>query len=132
MSQRLWHRHPERDNTSTEDVLQWKRISSDITVSSHKVYTLTQDLLQPQLTRLEESGVVTDCRIRTVQFDPVLDYDFSNSNVVCKLIMSSECLKEIFAELDASSETVQFSISPESRHFRITTEGTSGKCHVSP
>lgn len=79
---------------------------------------------------LEEMGVVTDCRIRTIQYDPVLDYDFSTANVVSKLIMNSECLKEIFAELDATSETVQFSLSPDSPNFRITTFGTSGTCHV--
>ena len=80
--------------------------------------------------RLEESGVITDCRIRTIQFDPVLDYDFTTANVIAKIIMNSDCLKEIFAELDATSETVQFSISPENQNFRITTFGTSGTCHV--
>lgn len=43
--------------------------------------------------RLEESGVITDCKIRTVHFDPVLDYDFGTSNVIGRIIMSSECLK---------------------------------------
>lgn len=44
--------------------------------------------------------------------------------------MSSECLREIFGELDGSSDTVQFSLSPDSQFFRITTFGTSGTYHV--
>ena len=81
--------------------------------------------------RLEESGVVTDCRIRTAYFEPVLDYDFTSANVVSKIIMNSETLKEIFSELDATSESVQFTVSPDSQHFRITTFGMSGIYHVS-
>ncbi len=79
---------------------------------------------------LEESGVVTDCRIRTANFDPVLDYDFSSANVFGRIIMSSECLREVFQELDASSETVQFCLAPDSPHLRITTHGHSGIYHV--
>jgi len=79
---------------------------------------------------LEESGVVTDCRIRTAYFEPVLDYDFTSANVVSKIIMNSETLKEIFSELDATSESVQFTVSPDSQHFRITTFGMSGIYHV--
>lgn len=45
--------------------------------------------------------------------------------------MNSETLKEIFSELDATSESVQFTVSPNSQHFRITTFGTSGTYHVS-
>ncbi|XP_032793542.1 cell cycle checkpoint protein RAD1 isoform X2 [Daphnia magna] len=79
---------------------------------------------------LEESGVITDCKIRTVHFDPVLDYDFGTSNVIGRIIMSSECLKEVFCELDSTSDCVQFSMSPDSANFRITTFGHSGTYHV--
>ena len=81
--------------------------------------------------RLEESGVITDCRIRTINFDPVLEYDFGSANVIGRIIMSSECLKEVFCELDSTSETMQLSMSPDSPHFRISTFGHSGVYHVS-
>ena len=78
---------------------------------------------------LEESGVITDCRIRTINYDPVLEYDFG-ANIIGRIIMISECLKEVFCELDSTSETVQFSMSPDSTDFRITTFGHSGTYHV--
>ena len=60
----------------------------------------------------------------------MLDYDFTAANVVSKIIMNSETLKEIFSELDATSESVQLSISSSSNNLRITTFGTSGTYHV--
>lgn len=65
-----------------------------------------------------------------MNFEPVLDYDFGTANVIGRIIMNSECLKEVFCELDTTSETVQFSMSPDSPHFRITTFGHSGTYHV--
>lgn len=80
--------------------------------------------------RLEESGVITDCRIRTLNFEPILDYDIGSANIIGRIIMSSDCLREVFLELDATTETVQFSLTPESTHLRITTFGHSGVYHV--
>ncbi len=36
----------------------------------------------------------------------------------------------MFCELDSTSDTVQFSLSPDSSNFRITTFGHSGTYHV--
>ena len=129
MSQCLWIKCGKRNNACVETLLQWRWISSDITV----LQFLTKSFINTQhyeFVRLEESGVVTDCRIRTIYFDPVLDYDFASANVVSKIIMNSDTLKEIFGELDATSESVQFTVSPDSQHFRITTFGISGIYHV--
>lgn len=37
--------------------------------------------------RLEEDGVLTDCSIKTMEPDEVLDFDFCSTNVVNKIIM---------------------------------------------
>ena len=37
--------------------------------------------------RLEENGVLTDCSIKTQEPDETLDFNFSNTNVVNKIIM---------------------------------------------
>lgn len=37
--------------------------------------------------RLEEDGVLTDCNIKTLEADEVLDFNFCSSNVVNKIIM---------------------------------------------
>lgn len=37
--------------------------------------------------RLEEDGVLTDCSLKTLEPDEVLDFDFCSTNVVNKIIM---------------------------------------------
>ena len=37
--------------------------------------------------RLEEDGVLTDCSIKTLEPDEVLDFNFCSTNVINKIIM---------------------------------------------
>jgi hypothetical protein len=46
--------------------------------------------------RLEEDGVLTDCSLKTLEPDEVLDFDFCNTNVVNKIIMKVTILSKIF------------------------------------
>lgn len=78
------------------------------------------------LCRLEEAGVLTDCSIQTLEADETLDFDFTSANVVNKLIMQSECLKEAFAELDMSSDVLEIQLSPQPPYFRLSTFGDAG------
>ncbi len=48
---------------------------------------LTDGVLSIVGCRLEESGVLTDCSIRTQEADDTLDFNFSSTNVVNKIIM---------------------------------------------
>jgi hypothetical protein len=45
--------------------------------------------------RIEEDGVLTDCSIKTLEPDEILDFNFCSTNVINKIIMKSECLKII-------------------------------------
>lgn len=67
---------------------------------------------------LEESGVVTVCKIQTQEPEETLDFDFCSTNVVNKIILQSESLRETFAELDMSSDVLQITMSPEKPYFR--------------
>lgn len=78
---------------------------------------------------LEEDGVLTDCSIRTMEPDEVLDFDFCSTNVVNKIIMKSECLREAFNELDMTSNVLEFLLSPDPPHFRLSTFGNAGRAH---
>ena len=42
----------------------------------------------------------------------------------------SECLKEVFADLDMSSEVLEILLSPEKPFFRLSTFGNAGSTHV--
>ena len=45
--------------------------------------------------------------------------------------MSAECLKEVFAELDMSSEALEIILSPSSPYCRLSTSGYAGTTQVS-
>lgn len=52
----------------------------------------------------EEEGVFIDCIIKIFELDEVLDFNFCSLNVINKVIMKLECLKEVFSELDMISD----------------------------
>ena len=80
--------------------------------------------------RLEEAGVLTDCSIQTQEADETLDFDFCSANVVNKIIMSAEGLREAFAELDMTSDSLEILLSPSSPFFRLSTSGFAGTTEV--
>ncbi|PSN41823.1 Coronin-1C [Blattella germanica] len=80
---------------------------------------------------LEENGVITDCSIKTLEPEDVMDFNFAASNVLNKIILRSECLKEVFAELDTSSDLIEILLSPDPPYFRISTSGVAGDTKMS-
>lgn len=80
---------------------------------------------------LEDRGVISDSQINTREAEECLDFNFANANVVSKIIMSSQLLKDIFSELDSSSEYIQFIISPDEPNFCIKTSGPAGNIKIS-
>ncbi|XP_064410254.1 cell cycle checkpoint protein RAD1 isoform X2 [Latimeria chalumnae] len=78
---------------------------------------------------LEEGGVVTVCKIHTQEPEETLDFDFCSTNVINKIILQSESLREAFAELDMSSEVLQITMSPDKPYFRLSTFGNAGSAH---
>ena len=81
---------------------------------------------QPLCLVLEEGGVVTECQIKTMTADEVLDFNFTSIGVENKIIMKSECLREAFNELDMSSQILQILMSPDTPWFRLSTYGHAG------
>ncbi|XP_025091169.1 cell cycle checkpoint protein RAD1-like [Pomacea canaliculata] len=85
----------------------------------------------PLVLVLEEDGVLTDCSLKTLDPDEVLDFDFCSTNVINKIIMKSECLKEVFNELDVTSEVLQILMSPDAPYLQLSTFGSAGSTHSS-
>lgn len=79
---------------------------------------------------LEEGGVVTVCKINTQEPEETLDFDFCSTNVINKIILQSEGLREAFSELDMTSEVVQITMSPNKPYFRLSTFGNAGSSHL--
>ncbi|XP_033870307.3 cell cycle checkpoint protein RAD1-like isoform X1 [Acipenser ruthenus] len=78
---------------------------------------------------LEEGGVVTVCKINTQEPEETLDFDFCSTNVINKVILQSDSLREAFSELDMTSEVLQITMSPDKPYFRLSTFGNSGSAH---
>ncbi|KAK1174640.1 cell cycle checkpoint protein RAD1 [Acipenser oxyrinchus oxyrinchus] len=78
---------------------------------------------------LEEGGVVTVCKIKTQEPEETLDFDFCSTNVINKVILQSDSLREAFSELDMTSEVLQITMSPDKPYFRLSTFGNSGSAH---
>uniref|UniRef100_A0A8C5LU81 Cell cycle checkpoint protein RAD1 n=1 Tax=Leptobrachium leishanense TaxID=445787 RepID=A0A8C5LU81_9ANUR len=79
---------------------------------------------------LEEGGVVTVCKINTQEPEETLDFDFCSTNVINKIILQSEGLREAFSELDMTSDFLQITMSPEKPFFRLSTFGNAGSAHL--
>lgn len=79
---------------------------------------------------IEEDGVITDCSLRTLEVDTLLDFHLEAENVLNKVVLQTELLKDIIAELDPTSELVELCLSPEEPFFRISTNGLGGTCHI--
>ena len=52
-----------------------------------------------------------------------IDFDFSKTQIAAKLIIVSEHIREIFNELDSSSEVVEFRVCPHTSTIKISTFG---------
>ncbi|RUS30811.1 cell cycle checkpoint protein RAD1-like protein [Jimgerdemannia flammicorona] len=80
--------------------------------------------------RLEDSGVITLCKITTFEPEPELDFDFNSTPSVQRVIMKSEWLRDAFNELDSTSDRVTFLISPERPFFRLSSFGVAGSTEM--
>ncbi|XP_020296912.1 cell cycle checkpoint protein RAD1-like isoform X2 [Pseudomyrmex gracilis] len=79
---------------------------------------------------IEEDGVITDCSLKTLEVDTLLDFYLEAETVVNKVVVQTELLKDVIAELDPTSEIVQLHLSTKEPFFRISTEGLGGICHI--
>lgn len=62
----------------------------------------------------------------------VLDFDFANGKLISKVIIKSDCMREVFSELDATSDILEVALVPPSLpqpRLRLTTYGFSGTTH---
>lgn len=80
---------------------------------------------------MEEDGIVSEAAIPTTDVAETLEFDFTRPNVTAQLILASEHLKGIFAELDMTSNFVEFAVCTKEQNFTISTFGTSGDVAIS-
>ncbi|XP_047365843.1 cell cycle checkpoint protein RAD1-like isoform X1 [Vespa velutina] len=79
---------------------------------------------------IEENGIITDCSLKTHNPEELLDFHLEPENVLNKVVLQTELLKDILSELDPTSEVMELLLSPEAPFFRISTNGLAGICHI--
>ncbi|VDD75862.1 unnamed protein product [Mesocestoides corti] len=95
-------------------------------IISYKGHGSSLDLL------LEDSGVVAECNIKTMDALEVLDFDFPGSQLISKVIIKSDCMQEAFSELDVTSDVLEVATVPPplpQPRLRLTTYGFTGTTH---
>ncbi|XP_006609911.1 cell cycle checkpoint protein RAD1-like isoform X2 [Apis laboriosa] len=84
----------------------------------------------PVTVLIEEDGIITDCSLKTQEPDELLDFHLEPENVLNKVVLQTELLKDILSELDSSSDLIELFLSPSPPFFRISTAGLAGICHI--
>lgn len=72
---------------------------------------------------MEDNGIITDCKIRTLVCEPVLNFNFESSATINKVVLFSDSFKEVLNDLDTNSDTLKISISSDPSKLRLTTDG---------
>ncbi|KRY77094.1 Cell cycle checkpoint protein RAD1 [Trichinella pseudospiralis] len=70
---------------------------------------------------LEECGVVTDCRIKTLRPEDYVEFDFSADKITCKVIMKPDFLRDAFldTEFPRNSDVIEIFSCSESQHRKF-------------
>lgn len=84
----------------------------------------------PFLVMIEENDVVTDCALRTFEAENTTVYNIRSAEIVSKIIIKSDSLREAFHELDWSNSTCTWLLSNEPPYFRLSTDSSDSSCQV--
>ncbi|XP_053999476.1 cell cycle checkpoint protein RAD1-like isoform X1 [Hylaeus anthracinus] len=106
----------------------WSNINSQ--GSSVALQLFYKGVGHPVTVLIEEDGIITDCSLKTQQPDELLDFHLEPENVLNKVVLQTELLKDILSELDPTSDLIELLLSPAAPFFRISTAGLAGICHV--
>ncbi|OMJ16697.1 Cell cycle checkpoint protein RAD1 [Smittium culicis] len=79
---------------------------------------------------LEDNGVISICRLATLEPDFFNDLDFSNSPVVQMVILKSEWLQDAFEDIDSDGEIITFSILNSSPILKLVSQSSNGSTEV--
>ena len=80
---------------------------------------------------MEEDGVVSKAEIPTQDYDEPLQFDFCPPNVIAKVVLVSEYTKDVFSDLDFSSEFLEMTFNKNEKIYGLTTNGLTGEIIIS-
>ena len=56
---------------------------------------------------IEEEGIITECSLKTQEPDELLNFNLETESVLNKIVLQTELLKDVLAELDPSSDLIE-------------------------
>ena len=60
---------------------------------------------------IEEDGIITDCSLKTQQPDELVDFHLDPEDVLNKVVLQTELLKDFLNEVDPTSELMEVYLS---------------------
>jgi cell cycle checkpoint protein len=91
---------------------------------------MLEEIFEIFVSSLEDNGVITECNINTLEAEEIVNFDFDFDTVVNKIIMKSECLREIISDIDVTNELIEIIICAEKEFIRFSSFGLIGDLHV--
>lgn len=61
----------------------------------------------PVTVLIEEEGIITDCSLKTQEPDELLDFNLAQDNVLNKVLLKTELLKDVLSELDPTCDVLE-------------------------
>lgn len=79
---------------------------------------------------VEDCGVSTECQISTIENTNMHIFEMKKEETVGKVVIDAELLRDLWCELDLTSQVIEITISPEEPYFRISTSSTLGQVNT--
>ena len=80
---------------------------------------------------MEEDGLVSKAELPTQEIQETLYFDFSKPKISAKVVMLCENLRDIFAEFDMTSDTLEVAVDKDEKTLSFSTFGTAGEVTIS-
>lgn len=78
----------------------------------------------------DEEPTTADCKLSTMEAEETLELFLPAEDRVNNLLVKAPLFVNIVRELDSSSDSLEFNLSPEEPFFRLSTRGLLGEIHV--
>lgn len=75
---------------------------------------------------IEDSGIVSECTLKTFEAREILDFEVSPSSYINKIVMRSEFLTEAWHDLDVTKDVLLLLLSPREPYLQLSSKSPAG------
>lgn len=103
--------------------------SSPDSVTAFKMYYGGRG--SPLTLLIEDSGIVSECSLKTFEAREILDFEVSPSTYINKIVMRSEFLTEAWHDLDVTKDVLLLLLSPKEPYLQLSSKSPAGTVTIS-